>query len=154
MAKEIERKFLVSNESWRPGAVAVAYSQGYLYSDEKKVIRVRIAGEKAFLTIKGKLTTLTRDEFEYEIPMTDAKDMLQGYCHGPIIEKNRYEIKVGNHLWELDEFFGENEGLIVAEIELSSEDEVFEKPAWLGREVSDEEKYYNASLAKLPFKQW
>lgn len=152
MAVEIERKFLVTGEAWRqPDARRI--SQGYLNRDKQRTVRVRIAGDAAFLTIKGPTQGATRSEFEYPVPLADAQALL-AMCDGPLIDKYRHHVHVGGMLWEVDEFLGDNAGLVVAEIELASEDQVFERPAWLGEEVSHDARYFNSNLAKLPFKNW
>ena len=153
---EIERKFLVKSEEFK--AISFAkneISQGYLNSNPERTVRVRIKGNQGYLTIKGKgnETGLSRLEWEVEIPVEEAK-MLLNLCESGVISKMRYEVKFGNHVYEVDEFFGENEGLVLAEIELKSEDEAFEKPDWLGEEVTNNEKYYNSYLSKNPFKNW
>jgi CYTH domain-containing protein len=153
MAYEIERKFLLKNQNWRIDAAKKYYKQGYL-AREGNVVRVRIAGEKAFLTIKGQSRGISRAEFEYEIPMIDAHQMLDNLCEKPLIEKYRYIVDYQGFTWEIDEFLGENEGLIVAEIELNSETQTFPSPDWLGEEVSQDARYYNANLVKNPFKNW
>lgn len=152
MAIEIERKFLVSNDQWRE-AEAVYFCQGYLNTNKDRTVRVRVMGDAARLTIKGKSNGLARLEFEYPIPLEDGKALLE-LCEQPLIEKYRREIKHGAHLWEVDEFLGENTGLVVAEIELCSADEAFEKPAWLGEEVSEDARYYNSALIAKPFNTW
>jgi adenylate cyclase len=155
MALEIERKFLVDRDLWRPRHDGTFYRQGYLSRVEDRVVRVRsLAGRAAFLTIKGRSSGLTRAEFEYPIPVEDAVLMLDRLCERPLIEKTRYEEHVGGRLWTVDVFQGENDGLILAEIELSSESESFERPAWLGREVSDDPRYFNSELSKKPFGYW
>ncbi|MEM6793460.1 MAG: CYTH domain-containing protein [Acidobacteriota bacterium] len=156
MAVEIERKFLVSSDAWRAGAEpGTRLRQGYLSTDPDRNVRVRIKGEKALLTVKGRLGegTVSRLEYEYEIPMADAEAML-GLCLASPIDKTRYEIPHGGHLFELDEFHGRNAGLLIAEIELESESAHFEKPPWLGREVSDDPRYLNANLVESPFDTW
>lgn len=153
MSTEIERKFLIKNDSWREGAVGVHYKQGYLCRNENGIVRVRVAGEQGFLTIKGKSTGISRSEFEYEIPLADAESMLK-MCTTGVIEKQRFKIPFGSHIWEVDEFYGDNAGLIFAEIELKSENELFEIPDWIGDEVTGDSKYYNASLVSYPFKMW
>ncbi len=153
---EIERKFLVkSNEFKSQAFIQNRIAQGYLNSNPERTVRVRIKGEKGFLTIKGKgnESGMTRFEWEKEIPVEEAL-LLLDLCEAGKIDKIRFEIKVGNHSFEVDEFFGENEGLIIAEIELSSENESFEKPNWLGEEVTNDERYYNAYLSQNPFKNW
>ena len=154
--QEIERKFLVKNESFKTLATAKKkIAQGYLNTNPERTVRVRIANEKAFLTIKGKgnETGMTRFEWEKEIPLEEAKSLLE-LCEKGVIEKTRFEIPSGKHLFEVDEFYGENVGLIIAEIELSDENEAFEKPDWLGIEVTNDERFYNAYLSKNPFKNW
>lgn len=153
---EIERKFLVKSNDFKSQAfIQNRIAQGYLNSNPERTVRVRIKGEKGFLTIKGKGNEggMTRFEWEKEIPVEEAL-LLLNLCEGGKINKIRFEIKVGNHTFEVDEFFGENEGLIIAEIELSSENESFEKPNWLGEEVTNDERYYNAYLSQNPFKNW
>jgi adenylate cyclase len=152
MAVEIERKFLVMGEAWR-SAPAVYYSQGYLNRDKTRTVRVRIAGEEAFLTIKGLSQGASRAEFEYAIPITDAKALL-AMCEQPLIEKYRRKISYEGFVWEVDEFLGDNLGLVVAEIELPSEGTQFEKPEWVGEEVTQDECYYNSSLSRNPFTHW
>lgn len=152
MTIEIERKFLVQGEAWR-AAPAVFYSQGYLNRDKARTVRVRIAGDEAFLTIKGQSVGASRLEFEYPIPVADARELLV-LCEQPLIEKYRRKISYEGFIWEVDEFLGENLGLVVAEIELPTEDSVFAYPAWLGQEVTDDVRYFNSNLAKLPFSRW
>lgn len=149
---EIERKFLVLSDEYKSLGKPNFISQGYLCSDNKRTVRVRIKNEEAFLTIKSKTIGISREEFEYKIPLNEAKFILEKLCDKPIIEKNRYEIKFQNKIWEVDEFLGDNFGLILAEIELNSEDENFEKPNWVGEEVSKDPKYFNSNLAKNPYK--
>lgn len=163
MGIEIERKFLVANEGWRqdaentPGAHSTLMSQGYLSSNADRIVRVRIDGEQAFLTIKGRaqggVNNISRGEWEYSIPVADAQDLLK-LCEQPLIEKTRYRIPHEGHVWEVDEFFAENAGLIVAEVELESEQQAFARPAWLGEEVSHDKRYANANLLRHPFSQW
>jgi adenylate cyclase len=152
MATEIERKFLVEGTSWRQSN-SVRLSQGYLNRDKQRTVRVRIAGAKAFLTVKSVRQGVTRAEFEYEIPVADAEQMLK-LSDGPIVEKNRHVIERDGLKWEVDEFLGENAGLVMAEIELTSEDQPFSRPPWLGREVTHDNRYYNSNLAAHPYKQW
>ena len=155
MGIEIERKFLVKQEIWaqleKPDGEF--YRQGYLLTDPTKTIRVRQTSEKGFLTIKGISVGASRAEFEYEIPHGEAKELLDQFSVSEL-SKIRYKILFENKLWEVDEFLGENEGLMVAEIELQSEDETFCIPDWIGQEVTGEEKYYNSNLTLLPFKNW
>lgn len=152
MAREIERKFLVK-DSWQPQSEGVKIAQGYLSTVPERTVRVRIKGEKGYLTIKGKNTGISRAEFEYEIPRQDAEELL-AMAEQPILDKTRYLEKQGASLWEIDVFAGENEGLVVAEVELPSEEAVFERPAWLGEEVSGDVRYYNANLIKQPYSLW
>ena len=154
MPVEIEYKFLVEGDEWKSFAHnKTRITQGYLNSAPERTTRVRVKGDEAYLTIKGKNRSVTRLEFEYSIPVDHAEQLLL-LCEQPLIDKVRYEIKVGNHLWEVDEFFGDNVGLIVAEIELSSEEDEFEKPNWLGVGVSGDTRYFNSALIKHPFKNW
>lgn len=153
---EIERKFLVKSNDFKEQAFAKNnIAQGYLSSVPERTVRVRIKGEKAYLTIKGigHQGGMSRFEWENQIPLDEAAELLK-LCEKGKIEKTRYEIKSGNHIYEVDEFYGENEGLIMAEIELQSETENFDKPDWLGEEVTNDERYYNAYLSKNPFKNW
>lgn len=155
MAVEIERKFLVASDAWRaPGLEVGRYRQGYLARGEACVVRVRIAGERAFLTLKGRALNLTRPEYEYDIPAHDAEAMLAQFAQGALVEKTRYLVPHAGRTWEVDVFHGENEGLVLAELELSREDEPFVRPPWLGREVSSEPRYQNASLALRPYRSW
>jgi len=153
---EIERKFLVKSDDFKSQAFAQNnIAQGYLSSVPERTVRVRIKGHKGFITIKGISNSagMSRFEWENEIPLDEAQELLK-LCEKGKIEKTRYEIKSGDHVFEVDEFYGENEGLIMAEIELNSEDETFEKPDWLGEEVTSDERYYNAYLSKNPYKDW
>ena len=154
MGKEIERKFLAKGEAWRGLVPGVLYRQGYLCSAKEHTVRVRVAGKKAFLTIKGLTVGATRAEYEYEIPVADAQAMLDGLAEKPLIEKIRHKIPYSGLIWEVDEFLGDNAGLIVAEVELGSEEQTFVKPAWVGKEVSDDPRYFNSNLARHPFRQW
>ena len=154
MATEIERKFLVNSDEYKKLALPVYYRQGYLSASTTSVVRVRIAGKKAYLTIKGKTKGLTRDEFEYEIPVVEANEMLSKMAITTIIEKNRYIIEFAGNTWEVDEFLGDNTGLVIAEIELQSENTSFDKPAWIEKEVSGESRYFNSSLSQNPYKNW
>jgi CYTH domain-containing protein len=153
MALEIERKFLVASNAWRPLATSEAFVQGYLSSSPDRTIRIRIRGDAAFLTIKGKSVGLTRSEFEYPIPLADARAMLQ-LCERPLIEKTRHRVTHAGRLWEIDEFGGENAGLIIAEVELESEHASVDLPPWIGREVSGDPRYFNSNLVKHPFRSW
>ena len=152
---EIERKFLVDKEKWSrlTKPQGTRYLQGYLSIDEDKVIRVRVAGDMGFLTIKGKSDTISHPEFEYAIPVEDALELLQKYTK-TLIEKIRTRIPAGNHVWEVDVFLGENKGLLMAEIELECPEDEFEKPAWVGEEVTGDKRYYNAYLSLNPFSMW
>jgi adenylate cyclase len=152
MGLEIERKFLVRGVDWR-NDTGVLYQQGYLNRDSDRTVRVRIAGDVAFLTIKGKNRGATRVEFEYPIPLADAQELL-AMCDGPLVEKTRFIVLHEGHRWEVDEFTGDNAGLVVAEIELHAEDEVFTAPAWLGEEVTHDPRYFNSRLSTHPFKNW
>jgi adenylate cyclase len=155
MALEIERKFLVTSDAWRAQARSrELLRQGYLQSGESSSIRVRTAGDKAWLNIKAKRSGMTRLEYEYPIPRQDADEILDELCKGPRVAKYRHEIVLGAHTWEVDEFLGDNQGLVVAEIELSDEAEAFERPAWLGEEVTHDERYYNFNLALRPYGAW
>jgi adenylate cyclase len=153
---EIERKFLVSSNAFKEEAFAQnRIKQGYLSSVPERTVRVRIKGEKGYLTIKGisNESGLSRFEWEKEIPVDEAEKLLL-LCETGVIDKTRFEIKTGNHIFEVDEFYGENEGLVMAEIELKSESETFEKPIWLGQEVTNDKRYYNSYLSNNPFKKW
>jgi adenylate cyclase len=155
MPQEIERKFLVIDECWRDGAdTGRRIRQGYLNSEPACSVRVRVAGAQGYLNIKGATLGIQRPEFEYEIPLADACELLDLFCQGNEIDKHRYLVKVGEHVWEIDVFAGDNEGLVVAEIELSDPDEEFEKPDWVGKEVSDDKRYYNACLVTHPYARW
>lgn len=153
MGSEIERKFLVRGSGWKQGAIGQPYRQGYLSTDPLRTVRVRIAGKQAYLTIKGQSQGITRPEFEYAIPPADALQLL-AMCLWPLIEKTRYRVEHGTHVWEIDEFAGENSGLVVAEVELQSPHEAIELPDWVGEEVSDDPRYLNANLVKKPFSRW
>lgn len=155
MAQEIERKFLVDTGTidWEEASGRERMRQGYLLNEKGRNIRVRIAGTRAFLTIKGKAEGITRPEYEYAIPVEDAEGLLR-LTDGRLIEKTRYYFEIAGHTWEVDVFEGENLGLIVAEIELASEDEPFEKPFWAGEEVTHNPRYLNAQLLLHPFKTW
>ncbi|MBV8635866.1 MAG: CYTH domain-containing protein [Burkholderiaceae bacterium] len=153
MGREIERKFLVQGEDWKQGAAVTPMRQGYLSTDPERVVRVRIEGDRAVLTIKGKSVGAVRGEWEYDIPKADAEELL-ALCPRPLIEKSRYRIAHAGMLWEVDEFFGDNAGLVVAEIELQSEDQAFDKPHWVGAEVTQDARYYNSNLLRHPYKDW
>lgn len=154
MAQEIERKFRIANDDWRAMATSSSsLKQGYLSSSEEATVRVRLEDNLGTLTIKSKTKGITRNEFEYAIPAQEAKELLM-LCKGPLIEKIRYRILQENHTWEIDVFEGDNDGLIIAEIELTSEDDYFVKPQWLGEEVSGDSRYYNSNLATHPYVNW
>lgn len=153
---EIERKFLVLSDAFKTQAQHKFHiAQGYLNSHPERTVRVRIKGESGFITIKGKGndTGTTRFEWETEIPLLEAKPLL-ALCEKGTIDKMRYEVQIGKHVFEVDEFFGDNQGLVMAELELSDESEAYEKPDWLGEEVTNDERYYNAYLSKNPFSKW
>ncbi len=155
MTIEIERKFLVINDNWRSLAQGKVYRQGYIETANKiTTIRVRIIGEKAYLTIKSKTEGISRHEFEYPVPLEDGKIMLDTLCNRPLIEKIRYQLYHDNLMWEIDEFQGENQGLIIAEVELQDENQIINLPDWVGKEVSDDPKYYNVNLTKYPYQTW
>lgn len=152
MGTEIERKFLVRGSGWQTDAPQ-RIVQGYLNRDKARTVRVRIAGAEAFLTIKGVTTGATRAEFEYPIPLADAEALL-ALCDGPLIDKLRHRVAHGGLLWEIDQFLGDNAGLVVAEVELASEDQTVALPPWVADEVTGDRRYYNSSLATQPFFQW
>jgi adenylate cyclase len=154
MALEIERKFKVANAGWQDSVTrSTCLRQGYLSTKPEATVRVRLENGVGTLTIKSKTRGISRSEFEYDIPNSEATQLLQ-LCEGPLIEKIRHLVIIGEHTWEIDEFSGDNQGLIIAEIELSSEDESFKKPGWLGKEVSHDARYYNSSLVIHPYNQW
>jgi CYTH domain-containing protein len=153
MGMEIERKYLVISQEWRSLGAPVHYAQGYLVADGERTVRVRIAGEDGYITIKGRSRGMSRKEFEYPVPVDDASELLQ-LCTIPVIEKYRTRINYDGKVWEVDEFEGENKGLIMAEIELVSEDETFSVPPWIGEEVTGDIRYYNSRLAIHPFRSW
>ncbi len=153
MAAEIERKFLVKGTSWRDGSPGVRIAQGYLSQDPERTVRVRIAGDNAWLTIKGRTEGIRRAEFEYAIPLTEARVLL-GLCLPAVIDKTRHEISYAGHVWEIDVFHGENAGLLLAEVELADESISPEIPPWAGLEVSADPRYFNSCLAQLPHTKW
>tara|TARA_R110000823_G_scaffold27609_8_gene80355 strand:+ start:13376 stop:13849 length:474 start_codon:yes stop_codon:yes gene_type:complete len=153
VATEIERKFLVTGDAWLSGA-CVDYRQGYLSTDKERTLRVRVAGKDAFITVKGVTRNTSRLEYEYAIPVTDADEMLDRLCLRPLITKRRYRIEHQGMTWEVDEFTGDNEGLVLAEIELEYEGQSFDVPEWIGEEVTGDPRYYNASLVEAPFNTW
>ena len=155
MGKEIERKFLLRSDAWREEVRdSVRLVQGYLSRGEQSAVRVRIKGDRAELNIKHTLDGINRLEFEYQIPLDDAREILEHVALRPLIDKTRFHVVHGNHLWEIDEFYAENTGLIIAEIELEDADEDFDRPAWLGEEVSHDKRYYNSSLSRRPYSEW
>ncbi len=154
MAIEIERKFLVMGKCYRQLAKPVSYRQGYLSTAKERIVRVRIEGERAFLAVKGVTNGVTRTEYEYEIPPAEAEHILAKLCEKPIIEKDRYKIECDGMVWDVDEFHGPNEGLIVAEVQLNRENQQIIMPDWVGKEVSGEPKYFNSSLVQNPYGKW
>lgn len=154
MGKEIERKFLTISDEWRENAKGILYVQGYLSTDVSRVVRVRIAGDQGYITIKGAAQGIARDEYEYKIPQEDARRMLDTLCLPGVIEKLRYKIPYGGLTWEVDEFKGANAGLIVAEVEVPSADHAVALPSWVGAEVSADPRYSNAALSQKPYSQW
>ena len=155
MGIEIERKFLVANDSWRGAATSgVRYRQGYLSTNPDSSVRVRASGDRAWLNIKSATVGVTRHEYEYEIPVTDAHAILEELCAKPLIEKTRFVVEHDGRTWEIDVFEGDNAGLIVAEVELEAEDEEFTLPAWAGEDVSSDVRYYNQRLVEHPYSRW
>ena len=155
MATEIERKFLVTHDGWRPQAISKErLKQGYLANQGNASVRVRLGRNKAFLNIKSAVIGVQRAEFEYPVPLEDAEFMLSQLTSGPLIDKTRYKVRQGERIWELDVFYGDNQGLVVAEIELNAPDEAFELPDWVGEEVSEDPRYYNHNLASCPYTKW
>lgn len=155
MASEIERKFLLKDESWRAAADSgTRFRQGYLIGAERASVRVRIEGESANINIKSATLGIHRQEYEYAIPLADAEELLDTLCEQPQIEKTRYHVHYGEHLWEVDVFDGDNAGLVVAEVELGDENEPFAMPPWAGEEVSHDTRYYNVCLVKHPYCEW
>jgi len=154
MPQEIERKFLVKGEDWRVAGTGIPYRQGYLSTALERTVRVRVIRDKGYLTIKGVTVGATRVEYEYEIPAGEASEMLDNLCERPLIEKTRYRLEHHGLTWEVDEFEGDNAGLIVAEVELDEEDQAVMLPDWVGKEVTGERRYYNASLIADPYTSW
>ena len=154
MGKEIERKYLIKDDTWRKDASGTTYRQGYLSTVKERTVRVRTIDDKGFLTIKGITIGATRREYEYEIPTADANEMLDELCEKPIIEKTRFKIPHTGLTWEIDEFAGVNQGLIVAEVELESEDQNIDFPPWVGEEVSGDPRYFNSNLIANPYTNW
>lgn len=155
MAVEIEHKFLVRDERWRREVErSVRMRQGYLTSDTRCSVRVRVAGNQGHLNVKSGTLGIQRSEYEYPIPLAEAEEILDTLCEQPLLEKTRHFVRFGGHLWEIDEFEGDNAGLIVAEVELSRIDEPFDLPDWLGADVSHDIRYYNSQLARHPYRTW
>ena len=154
MTKEIERKFLVTGDAWRSLGEGAVFRQGYLSTVKERTVRVRVVGDQGFVTIKGITVGAARSEFEYTIPGSDAEAMLDELCERPLIEKTRYTIDYGGLIWEIDEFDGVNQGLIVAEVELEDENQEFQLPDWVGEEVTADPRYFNANLIAHPFSEW
>ncbi len=154
MALEIERKYLVSDDAWRALAQGTQYRQGYLSTTPERTVRVRLIADKGYLTIKGVSKGAVRLEYEYPIPGHESQTLLDELCEKPLIEKKRYKIDFKGLTWEVDEFFGENQGLILAEVELQNENQQFEKPEWIGIEVTQDARYFNANLIRHPYRMW
>ena len=154
MPTEHERKFLLKNDSWKRGAEGILCRQGYIAEGQQVVVRVRVMGENGFLTVKERIPGISRSEYEYSIPREDAEAMLDDMSVGVVIEKQRYRLTHAGHVWEIDEFYGVNLGLVVAEIELPAADTPFVRPSWLGAKVTGDPRYYNANLAYYPFSTW
>ncbi len=155
LATEIERKFLLANDDWRPAVTEVRnYRQGYIANTALSSIRIRLSDTAAYINIKGATLTIARDEFDYQIPYPDGLELIDKYCLEAVVEKRRHIVPYQGHYWEIDVFSGDNAGLVVAEIELVAVDEVFARPPWLGLEVSDDRRYYNVCLARHPYKDW
>ncbi|WP_295880955.1 CYTH domain-containing protein [uncultured Thiohalocapsa sp.] len=155
MPTEIERKFLVQGEGWRDAVESeTRIMQGYLANNQNATVRVRVAGEQAWLTIKGMMQGPSRSEYEYPIPPEDAAAMLEELAVSAPIDKVRYRVRHGGHVWDLDVFAGDNAGLVMAEVELSHEDEAFDMPDWAGREVTGDGRFYNVNLARHPYRHW
>ncbi len=154
MGIEIERKFLLKNDHWRAGARGVEFRQGYLSTTPERTVRVRLEGTLGKLTIKGKSSGISRAEYEYEIPAAEAGELLDSLCLRPLIEKTRYRVEHAGRVWEVDEFHGANAGLILAEVELETAEAVLELPEWIGQEVSDDPRYFNANLVQHPYAEW
>ena len=155
MPIEIERKFLLANDDWRNAVVRSSrIRQGYMGKMDKASVRIRIQGDKANINIKSATLDIRRMEYEYEIPLNEAEEMLDQLCNQPQIDKTRFIVERGKHVWEIDEFYGDNEGLLVAEVELDDEAEEIIKPGWIGEEVTADPRYYNVSLINHPFNKW
>lgn len=154
MGLEIERKFLIKQNKWQPPNQGKVYRQGYIYTHNGSTVRIRVAGNEGYLTLKSKTTGCTRAEFEYAIPLAEAEEMLELLCDRPLIEKIRYRVTFNGCIWEVDRFLGENEGLMLAEIELETENQHLLLPEWIDTEVTEEQRYYNSNLAKNPYTNW
>ena len=154
MPKEIEYKFLIKLDEINLPDNGVELKQAYISTTSNSTVRIRVVKDKAYLTLKGENIGAVRSEFEYEIPFAEAQEIMHELCDKPFIEKTRYEIPFGQHIWEVDVFHGDNYGLCIAEIELLSEDEAFEKPSWVYQNVTGEKKYYNSQLIRTPYKEW
>lgn len=154
MQIEIERKFLVAGDAWRDGSSGLDCRQGYLLSGPNTVIRIRIMGPRATLAIKRSSSRLARVEYEYPIPQEDARDLLETLCHPRIVTKHRFRVQQAGHTWDIDEFSGDNRGLVVAELELEREDQKFARPDWLGPEITCDPRYLNVNLARRPYTRW
>jgi|TARA_B100001971_G_scaffold193924_1_gene199439 CYTH domain-containing protein len=154
VSTEIERKFLVVDDAWRAAAAPVRYCQGYLDSAKLATVRVRVAGNAGYLTVKGPTIGVSRSEYEYEIPVDDARAMLEALCRKPIIDKRRSSVEFAGMTWEVDEYHGANDGLIVAEVELEREDQSLELPPWVGEEITGDCRYRNSNLAAHPYREW
>ena len=154
MPTEIERKFLVKSDQWRSLSTGTVYRQGYLSTKKGCSVRVRLVGDQGYITIKGSTKGFSRAEYEYPLPAEDAQEMLDNLCDRPLIEKTRYKIELAGLIWEVDEFAGENQGLIVAEVELTDENQTLELPDWIDVEVSDDPRYFNVNLAQHPYSKW
>lgn len=154
MGKEIERKFKVKDDTFKELSEGRLYRQGYLGIEPESTVRVRIANNKGFITIKGAVSGAERREYEYEIPASEANEMIDFLCKKPVIEKYRYALTFGGFIWEIDEFLGENKGLVLAEIELQSKDQQFQIPDWIGEEVTNDMRYYNSNLVENPYCKW
>ena len=153
MGLEIERKFLVNRSLWQPPDSGILYRQGYIYTHNGNTVRMRIAGDRGYVTFKGKSQGMARSEFEYEIPLEDAREMLDTLCDRPLIEKIRYKLKIDNLIWEIDDFLGDNQGLLLAEVELNSENQEIILPHWIIEEVTQDSRYYNSNLAKKSYSE-
>ena len=154
MGIEIERKYLVKSDEWKLLGNRIFYQQGYLLSDNNRTIRIRTIEDKGFITIKSSIKGISRNEFEYEIPVEDARVILETLCEKPFIKKYRTKIKLNDLVWEVDEFLDENDGLVIAEVELENENQKIDRPNWVGEEVTSDMKYFNSMLTKNPFTKW